>query len=144
MTMATLGGIPQISPNPSLVEYAEARKVSWVAESERGFEVLTHENGWEIVSSKQFDIGGGFGNVLDQVGLTEGRYRDEWEKMIVCTEGDVRDHMRKPYMHLLKPQQVARLQGLVRELIHGILDDIEDPTDVDFMEQIAYRLPTQL
>jgi cytochrome P450 len=33
---------------------------------------------------------------------------------------------------------------LVRELIHGILDDIEDPTDVDFMEQIAYRLPTQL
>jgi cytochrome P450 len=144
MTTATLSDLPRISSNPSLAEYAAARRKSWVAVSERGYEVLTHENGWAIVSSKLFDIGGGFGNILDQVGLTDGPYRAEWDRMIVCTQGEVREHMRKPYMHLLKPQQVAKLHVLVRDLINGILNEIEDPTNVDFMAQIADRLPTQL
>ncbi|HZU62231.1 MAG TPA: cytochrome P450 [Novosphingobium sp.] len=136
--------LPRISANPTDAEYAEARRHGWLATSERGYEVLAYKQGWEVMSSKAFGIGGGFGNILDQLGLTEGPYRDEWNKIIVCTEHDLRDHMRKPYMHLLKPQQVAKLQGLVRELIHGILDDIKDPTDVDFMKEIGDRLPTQL
>lgn len=144
MTSVTIDELLYISPVATAAEYAEARKKNWVATSERGFEVLTYEQGLEIVASKEFGIGGGFGNVLDAVGLTEGPYRDEWDKIIVCTEGEKREHMRKPFMHLLKPQQVAKLQAVVRELIHGILDDIKDPTDVDFMAQIADRLPTQL
>jgi len=144
--MATnlLEQLPHISPVATFAEYAEVRKKSWVGVSERGFEVLTYDKGWAVMSGKEFDIGGGFGNILDQLGITEGPYREEWDKIIVCTEGERRDHMRKPYMHLLKPQQVAKLQPLVRELIHGILDDIEDPTDVDFMKEIGDRLPTQL
>lgn len=134
----------RISPAASDQEYALARRRNWLAVSDRGYEVLTYEQAWAIMSSKDFDIGGGFGNILDQLGLTDGPYRAEWDKIIVCTEGDHRAHMRKPYMHLLKPQQVAKLQGLVRELIHGILDDIDDPTNVDFMAQIGDRLPTQL
>lgn len=144
MTARTLAQLPHVPMVPSTQNYADLRKQSWLATSDMGFAVLTHDRGWDVVSSKDFDIGGGFGNVLDAVGLTEGPYREEWEKIIVCTEGARRDHMRKPYMQLLKPQQVAKLQGLVRELIHGILDDIEDPTQVDFMAQIADRLPTQL
>ncbi|HEX7955230.1 MAG TPA: cytochrome P450 [Burkholderiales bacterium] len=137
----TLPHIPMIASD---AEYAAVRAESWVATSDRGFEVLTHDNGWAIMSDKQFDIGGGFGVVLDQVGLTAGPYREEWNKQIVCNEGAKRDHMRIPYSKLLRPQQVAKLQSLVRELINSILDDIADPTDVDFMEQIGKRLPTQL
>lgn len=144
MTSIAAETLPKISITASDDEYAEARQQSWVATSDRGYEVLTHDAAWKVVSGKEFGIGGGFVNVLDMLGLTEGPYREEWNRMIVCTEHDVRDHMRKPYMQLLKPQQVAKLQGLVRELINGILDDIEDPTDVDFMEQIGNRLPTQL
>jgi cytochrome P450 len=146
-TLATeraLDGLPRIPLLASNTEYALARKQSWVGTSDRGFEVLTHDNGWSIMTSKDFDIGGGFGVVLDQVGITEGRYREEFNKLVVCSEGVERDHRRLPFARLLKPQQVAKLQGLVRGLIHGILDDIKDPTDVDFMEEIAWRLPTQL
>jgi cytochrome P450 len=142
--MAIANDLPQISDNATHAEYAAARRKSWIAVSQRGYEVLTHDNGWAVMSSKAFDIGGGFGNILDQVGLTEGPYREEWDRIIVCTEGELRDHMRKPYMHLLKPAQVAKLQPLVVDLINGILDEIDDPSDVDFMEQIAYRLPPQL
>ncbi|BBF71984.1 cytochrome P450 [Sphingomonas bisphenolicum] len=144
MSAAQLMDIPEVSPLASREEYAAARQKSWVGRSPRGFEVLTHDQGWEIMSSKEFDIGGGFGVVLDAVGLTSGPYREEWNKQIVCNEGDQRTKMRQPYMRLLKPQQVAKLQGDVRAIINGILDDIEDPTDVDFMSQIAWRLPTQL
>lgn len=144
MMPVAVADLPEVSIIASNEDYARVRRQSWLARSERGYEVLTHDQGCEIVYGKEFGIGGGFGNILDQLGITEGPYREEWNKIIVCTEGDVREHMRKPYMHLLKPQQVAKLQGLVRELINGILDDIEDPTDVDFMTQIADRLPTQL
>lgn len=136
--------LPKVSPLATREEYAAARRRSWLGISERGYEVLTHQYGWDIMSSREFDIGGGFGVVLDAVGLTQGRYRDEWNKQIVCTEGELRMRMRQHYIRLLRPQQVMKLQGLVRELIHGILDDIEDPANVDFMEQIAWRLPTQL
>ncbi|WP_068083984.1 cytochrome P450 [Novosphingobium rosa] len=144
MSTADLARIPEVSPMATLQDYAKARRESWIGHSMRGFEVLTHDQGWEIMSSKEFDIGGGFGVVLDAVGLTSGRYREEWNKQIVCTEGELRTRMRQPYMRLLKPQQVAKLQGSVREMIHGILDEIKDPTDVDFMAEIAWRLPTQL
>lgn len=136
--------LPPISILPSEEEYAQARRQSWVATSDRGFEVLTHDNGWAIMSSKEFDIGGGFGAILDLVGVTEGPYREEWNKQIVCHDDDMRDPMRVPFAKLLRPQSVAKLQGLVRDLINGILDDIEDPSNVDFMEQIGNRLPTQL
>lgn len=144
MTSQSIRSLPYVSPAATDAEYAQARTQGWLATSERGFEVLTYDQGWEVMSSKEFDIGGGFGNVLDAVGLTEGPYREEWNKIIVCNEGDARDRLRKPFMHLLKPAQVAKLQTKVIELINGILDDIEDPTDVDFMAQIADRLPTQL
>lgn len=144
MSTAELMDIPELPLIAGPEVYADARKKSWVGKSVRGFEVLTFDQGWEIMSSKEFDIGGGFGVVLDAVGLTSGPYREEWDKQIVCNEGEMRTKMRQPYMRLLKPQQVAKLQGDVRAIIHGILDDIEDPTDVDFMAQIAWRLPTQL
>ncbi|MDI4655137.1 cytochrome P450 [Xanthobacter autotrophicus] len=144
MTTAGIDTLPRISSVATAQEYADVRKKSWIAVSDRGYEVLTHDNGWTVMSSKDFDIGGGFGWVLDQLDITHGPYREEWNKIIVCTEGAQREHMRKPYMHLLKPQQVAKLQSLVRELIHGILDDIKDPTNVDFMAEIGDRLPPQL
>lgn len=144
MSAAQLIDIPEILPLSSQEEYAAARQKGWLARSQRGFEVLTHDQGWEIMSSKDFDIGGGFGVVLDAVGLTSGPYREEWDKQIVCNEGEKRTKMRLPYTRLLKPQQVAKLQGNVRAIINGILDDIKDPTDVDFMAEIAWRLPTQL
>jgi len=143
--MITTEQLPRIPMLATHEEYAEARRKSWVAISDRGYEVLTHDHGWEIMSSKEFDIGGGFGLILDQVGVVEGTpYRDEWNKQLVCQPEHLRGHMRLPFMRLLKPQQVAKLQGLVRELINGLLDDIEDPTNVDFMEQFGRRLPTQL
>lgn len=144
MSTLDLTNIPEVPMLATTQEYASARAKSWVSKSPRGFEVLTHDQGWEIMSSKEFDIGGGFGVVLDTVGLTDGPYREEWDKQIVCTEGEQRARMRQPYMRLLKPQQVAKLQNDVKGMIHGILDDIEDLTDVDFMAQIAWRLPTQL
>lgn len=136
--------LPKVGMVASHGEYDEARAKNWVAVSDRGYEVLTHDNGWAVESSKEADIGGGFGVVLDQVGVTEGRYREEWEKQVVCHDGEARDRMRKPFERLLRPQQIAKLQGTVRDLINGILDDIEEPGDVDFMRQFADRLPTQL
>jgi len=136
--------LPRIDPAADHAQLADARKQSGLATSDRGFEVLTYDNGWAVQSSKEMDIGGGFGVILDQVGITEGPIRDEWNKQVICHDDDQRERLRKPFERLLRPQQVAKLQGTVRNLINGILDDIEDPTNVDFMKQFADRLPTQL
>ncbi len=137
--------LERISPTATLEEYSEARSKGWLHVSDRGFEVLSFEPGWEIIDHKLTDIGGGFGTVLDQVGIVDGPYRDEWNKQVVCHDRDeVRDRMRAAFARLLRAPQVARLQGTVRELINAILDDIVDPSDVDFMVEFANRLPTLL
>ena len=137
--------LQQVSPMADIDGYKQARSHDWVGASPRGFEVLGFDNGWQVINSKNTDIGGGFGTVLDQVGITEGRYRDEWAKQVVCHDkGEQRTRLREAFTRLLKPQQVAKLQDTVRTLINGILDDIEDKSHVDFMTEFAIRLPTQL
>jgi len=136
--------LPEVCPVAGHAELAWARQKSWVGVSERGYEVLGYDSGWEVENSKETDKGGGFGIILDEVGLTDGPYRDEWNKQLVCHDGKERERMRKPVERLLRPGRIAKLQETVRTLINGILDDIDDPSNVEFMSQFAERLPTQL
>jgi cytochrome P450 len=145
MPALNVNELPRLPDCPSYEEYAAARKISWLATSERGFEVLTHDNGWAVLSGEQFDNGGGFGkHILDKLGITEGTYREAWDKIIISLDGEPRERMRKPLRHLFKPHHVAKLQSVVRGLVNDILDEVNNPRDVDFMREIATRLPTLL
>ena len=137
--------LPQISADTAAVEdYADARRADWVAQSSRGLEVLRYRQGWSVLRHPQLEKGPAFRRRLDDIGLTSGPVRDSWEEMLICNEGEVRDRLRRPLMELFSPAEMAKLRVHVRAIIEEVLDEIEDPSDVDLMEQMAWRIPSRV
>lgn len=137
--------LPRISANTAAAEdYAQARRENWVAQSSRGLEVLRYRQGWAVLRHPQLEKGPAFRRRLDDIGLTSGPAREAWEEMLICNEGEVRDRLRKPLMELFSPVQMAKLQAHVRAIVDEVLDEIEDPADVDLMEQIAWLIPSRV
>ena len=137
--------LPRISANTAAAEdYAQARRENWVAQSSRGLEVLRYRQGWAVLRHPQLEKGPAFRRRLDDIGLTSGPAREAWEEMLICNEGEVRDRLRKPLMELFSPAEMAKLQAHVRAIVDEVLDEIEDPADVDLMEQIAWLIPSRV
>ena len=137
--------LPQISANTAAAEdYAQARGENWVAQSTRGLEVLRYRQGWAVLRHPQLEKGPAFRRRLDDIGLTSGPAREAWEEMLICNEGEVRDRLRQPLMQLFSPAEMGRLRGHVRAIVDEVLDEIGDPSDVDLMEQMAWKIPARV
>lgn len=119
------------------------RKTSWAVASSRGIEVLSFNPGVEALEHKALVKGASFQRRLDEVGLTDGPARENWEQMLVTTEGDHRRALRRPFLTLLAGPQVKRLTAEVRAIIEGVLDEI-DGDDVDLMDQLAWKVPSRI
>ncbi|HTU12096.1 MAG TPA: cytochrome P450 [Allosphingosinicella sp.] len=125
-------------------ELAEARASAWCMRSSRGLEVLRYRQGSELLRHPGLQKGASFRRRLDDIGIVSGEIRDHWNRMLVCNEGDVRERLRKPLTHLFRPAQMAKLQGEVRAIVDEALDTVEDPRDVDFMREIAWKIPPRV
>jgi cytochrome P450 len=137
--------IPQLDiETASMTELAAAREQSWVARSRRGFEVLRYRQGLAVLDHPQFQKGASFRRRLDDLGITTGPIRELWNRMLVCNEGEVRERLRVPLGKLFGPAQMKRLQGQLREIIDRVLSEIENPDDVDFMHDIAWKIPSRV
>ncbi|WP_340317080.1 cytochrome P450 [Rhizorhabdus argentea] len=133
---------PELPANTTLAEeYVTARHQYWVAQSPRGLEVLRYRQGFELLDHPGLEKGPAWLQRLDDIGLTSGPAREYWERQLLTSEGARREHMRAPMAQLFRPAQMAKLQKAMRAIIDETLDGIEDPTDVDFMQQIAWKIP---
>ena len=139
------GPLPWISADTAAVEdYQEARTQNWVAQSSRGLEVLRYRQGWAVLRHPALEKGPAFLRRLDDIGLTSGPVRESWEQMLICNEGEVRDRLRQRLMQLFSPAEMAKLRRHVRAIVDEVLDEIDDPADVDLMAQIAWRIPSRV
>ena len=137
--------LPELPADTRVAEdYAAARRRSWVARSPRGLEVLRYRQGQELLDHRGLEKGPAFLQRLDDIGLTSGPARDYWERNLITNEGIVRERLRVPLARLFRPAQMAKLQAAVRAIVDDALDRIGDPTDVDFMKEIAWRVPPQV
>jgi len=137
--------LPTISADTKVAaDYEEARAQGWVAQSSRGLEVLRYRQGQELLDHRNLEKGPAFLQRLDDIGLTAGSAREYWERTLITNEGSIRERLRAPLAHLFRPAQMAKLQKAVRTIINDALDKIEDPTNVDFMQQIAWQVPPQV
>lgn len=128
----------------SLDELERVRALNWVARSPRGFEVLRYRQGVEVLEHREFEKGASFRRRLDDIGIVSGDVRERWERMLVSNEGEARARLRIPLTTIFKPAQVAKLQKHVRAIIDAVLDEIPDPANVDFMRDIAWKIPPRI
>ena len=88
--------------------------------------------------------GAAFQRRLDDVGIVEGQIREDWNQVIVATEGEQRRHLRTPLIALFRSPQINKLKQAIREIVESVFDEIEDPTAVDFMRDVAWKIPSRV
>jgi len=137
--------LPTLSANTSVPDdYAAARALDWAAESPRGLEVLRYRQGQRLLDHPGLEKGPAFLQRLDDIGLTSGPARQYWERTLITNEGAIRERLRAPLAQLFRPAQIGKLQKTVRAMVEAALDEVEDPADVDFMREIAWKIPPQV
>jgi len=137
--------LPTIAPDcVSLDELAAARRQSWAAQSTRGLEVLRFREGLVALDHPDLEKGASFKRRLDDVGIVSGKIRDDWNRMLVTTEGAHRHHLRTPLAALFRGSQVNKLKRAIRAIVDQVLDEIPDPTAVDFMRDVAWKIPPRV
>jgi cytochrome P450 len=143
--MPEAGDLPWIDPQTaSLEELEAARTKSWVAQSARGLEVLRFRQAVGVMEHPQLEKGPSFHRRLDDLGITDGPARELWNKMLVVNEGEYRHRLRLPLMKLFRGPEVAKLRGAVRAIIDQVLDEIEDLSQIDFMRDVAWKIPPRV
>lgn len=141
----SLSELPWIAADTTdLYELQQAREQNWVAQSSRGLEVLTYEQGFEVLEHPELEKGPSFRRRLDDVGIVDGEIRDLWNLMLVNNEGAYRKKLRVPLASLFRPAQVAKLRVHVRTIVNEILDEIGDPGSVDLMQELCWRVPPMM
>ncbi len=134
--------LPRVDPDTATpAELADARERSWVAASDRGLEVLRYAEGMSLLRDRRFRKGGTFLYRLDAFGITEGPVREAWNRMLVTNDGEARTHLRLPISRLLGQRQMAKLEGTVRAIVDGVLDEAPGEGEIDLMRHIAWRIP---
>jgi cytochrome P450 len=137
--------LPVVEANTSAWgELAEARETSWLAVSDRGYEVLSYAEGHEVLNHPNLPKGPTFLRRLDLLGITEGKVREDWTRILTTTEGEQRRRLRVPLAGLFRPAQVAKLRTEVRAIVEDVLDSVPDRGSVDVMTDIAWRIPSRV
>ncbi len=145
MASSTKAVLPWINgTTTSLDELREAQALNWVAQSERGLEVLRFRQGVTVLEHPQLEKGASFKRRLDDLDIKDGEIRDKWNQMLVTTEGGHRHHLRTPLTALFRGSQVSKLKQVIRDIVDGVLDEIEDLAQVDFMRDIAWKIPPRV
>lgn len=117
---------------------------SWAVTSDRGLEVLRFEPAVAALEHKSLAKGVSFQRRLDELGITDGPARDDWDQMLVTTEGAHRRALRRPFAVLLAGPQVKRLTADIRGIVDDVMDDIPATNAIDVMSDIAWKVPSRV
>src|SRR5918911_1296000 len=116
MGLSSRRALPHIdAETASLDELAEARARSWVAVSDRGYEVLRYDEGMALLRDRRFLKGATFRRRLDNLGLVDGPIREAYDRMLVSNDGEQRTHLRGPLTRLLGPRRTLLHAQTTRE-----------------------------
>ncbi|OLT26338.1 cytochrome [Actinomadura sp. CNU-125] len=121
--------------------YRRLRDRSPVHRTPLGHWLLTrHEDCTAVLRHPGF--GHGTGQVLDQNTFrrpVRGRARP-----FILLDPPEHTRLRSLVNKAFTPRRVARLEPRVREIVDGMLDDLIDAGEVDFIDAFAYRLPVSV
>jgi len=120
----------------------ELQSQHWVATSDRGYEVFSYAEGFQVLEHPKLLKGPSFVYRIDQLGLEgdAGRY---FRMVLPATEGEYRRKLRAPIGALFRPSQVAKLRDAVRGIVRDLVAEIDAESPIDLMEQLCWVLPAQ-
>lgn len=138
--------VAQLQPtdSASTEELQEAQASGAFVRSPRGLEVLRYQESLEALRHPQLLRAKLFMWRHDNIGLGPGFARDFLERTLNSQEGEQRKRLRTPLARVLAPRSVRKLTDGIQDIVDTILDEIDDPTDVDLLEKVCWRLPSMV
>ena len=125
-------------------ELLAAAKDHTVVRSPRGLEVLRYQDALEALRDPLLLRAKLFRWRHEQIGLGPGFTQDFIGRMLNSQEGEQRRHLRTPLARILAPRSIRKLTDGVHEIVARILDEIDNPDDVDFLTEVTWRLPSMV
>ncbi|WP_417563033.1 cytochrome P450 [Microbacterium sp.] len=125
-----------------LDELARVRAESWIARSDRGFEVLTYDEGLQVLEHPGLEKGPTFKYRIEKFGL-RGEAKEWFSKSVPASEGEYRKRLRAPLAAVFRPSQISKLRDAIRAIAQSSVGSIEPGQPVDFMEQVGWVVPSQ-
>ena len=129
--------VPGYDPS-CLAAIDEMREQSWIARSDRGFELLTYE-----ACDAAFHTPAllhGIQRLLPQMGLEQGDMVGTGRSLLM-TEGEEHAALRRVVARWFTPRQVDQLRDRVRTLVESLVEPLTAAGGGDFMAEVARRLP---
>lgn len=127
----------------TLEEQLDAARTARMVRSPRGWEVLRYDDGLYALRAPELMRAKLFVWRADNIDLPPGLARTFIETTLNAQEGEMRKHLRVPLAKLLAPRSIRRLHDDVHELVSRTLDEVANPDDVDFLTEVAWRIPSQ-
>ncbi|MGY1838140.1 MULTISPECIES: cytochrome P450 [unclassified Modestobacter] len=118
------------------------RRQHWVARSDRGYEVLTYDEGFEVLEHPDLRKGPTFQYRLDAMGI-DGEARRYYDLTMPNSEGEYRKRLRAPIAGLFRPAQVKKQREEVRRIARQTVAEIEAADEVDLMQQLCWLVPAR-
>jgi len=141
--MRTIDDLPRVEGELlDVEELARVREQSWIARSDRGFEVLTYDEGFQVLEHPSLEKGPTFKYRIEKFGL-RGAANEWFSRSVPASEGEYRKRLRAPLAAVFRPSQIAKLQEAVRSIARNAVDSIEPGSTVDFMGQVGWVVPSQ-
>lgn len=126
----------------SIQEQLVAAQEARVVRSPRGWELLHYQDCLWALRAPELMRAKLFVWRADNIDLPPGLARTFIETTLNAQEGDQRKHLRVPVAKLLAPRSIKKLEDDVREIVRIALDEVENPDDVDFLSEVAWRIPS--
>lgn len=92
-TATELPHVPRVGEGRE--ELATLRARTRALRSDRGIEILRFRETVAMLEHKDLEKGASFQRRLDDIGITVGAPRENWDRMLVTTKGERRLHLRR-------------------------------------------------
>jgi cytochrome P450 len=125
-----------------LAELHALRQRHWVARSERGYEVLTYDEGFQVLEHPDLQKGPTFQYRLDAMEIG-GEARRYFDLTMPNSEGEYRKRLRAPVAGLFRPSQIARMRESVRQIARETVAGLRVADTADLMRQVCWLVPAR-
>jgi cytochrome P450 len=141
-------GLPTLSygltatPQDILEDIRAAQARSPIAIGPLGPEILSYELSREILRDDRFRLPPGI--TLAAQGITSGPLYDKMANSLLGLDGPPHIRLRKLVAKAFTPRSTARLQGIIQEVVNGLVDQVAEAGRCDVVTDIARPYPTPI
>jgi cytochrome P450 len=124
-------------------ELNRRREQSWIARSPRGYEIYGYSEGNAVLREPRFNKAASWLYRLDELGVTDGPVRHAWERNLTTIEGKDRIRLRRSLTPQFSPKRIREMGDSVRQIVSGLLDELDTSETVDLISQVCRLLPAR-